>query len=309
MRRAFLAIAALSCGTPSPRNISAEQGSEPSAQPAPAATRDATCNIVYLDSGVEHGSLCPADARAKGLTIIDLTDTWTPSLLAPGGSGDLPSFHASYLAIAAEVDAKGKRLEGEDALDELYGVVPALSVLRTRLADDARHACNAKIDNAPIAKLDKALAQDYQAEIKAADDFRKWLVQLLDTERKKRNLPDFAALDAVAADNKALGIRLAQWKKLDEQYQGLVAAQAHFRCEGFLDAKETDGLLTWRTGNAIELFQRRNFLMPDERLKKETRDALALDSHELDFRLALRILRERVVDATGIVEDGTAGAG
>ena len=33
------------------------------------------------------------------------------------------------------------------------------------------------------------------------------------------------------------------------------------------------------------------------------------DSRELDFRLALRILRERVVDATGLVEDGTAGAG
>jgi len=309
MRRVVLVVAVVSCGTPSPRNISSEPGSEAQQQPAPVAKQDAACNIVYVDRGVEHGLLCAADARAKGLTIVDLTDTWTPSLLAAGPAGELPSFHASYLAIAAEVDAKGRRLEGEDALDELYGVLPALSVLRTRLADDARHACHATIDNAPIAKLDKALAQDYQAEVKAGDDFRKWLVQLLDAERKKRNLPDFAALDAVAVDNKALGVRLAQWKKLDDQYQGLVAAQAHFRCEGFLDAKETDGLLTWRTGNAIELFQRRNFLMPDERLKKETRDALALDSHELDFRLALRILRERVVDASGIVEDGTAGTG
>jgi len=57
------------------------------------------------------------------------------------------------------------------------------------------------------------------------------------------------------------------------------------------------------------MFQRRNFLLPTNRLDEETRHALALDSRELDFRLALRVLRERVVDATGLVEDGTAGAG
>ena len=36
---------------------------------------------------------------------------------------------------------------------------------------------------------------------------------------------------------------------------------------------------------------------------------MQIDSRELDFRLALRVLRERVVDATGLVEDGTAQTG
>jgi hypothetical protein len=49
--------------------------------------------------------------------------------------------------------------------------------------------------------------------------------------------------------------------------------------------------------------------MPTEKLDEDTRAALQLDSHELDFRLALRVLRERVVDAAGVIEDGTAGAG
>jgi hypothetical protein len=49
--------------------------------------------------------------------------------------------------------------------------------------------------------------------------------------------------------------------------------------------------------------------MPHNRLDVETRTALATDASELDYRLALRILRERVVDATGLIEDGSAASG
>src|SRR5580704_11083301 len=90
---------------------------------------------------------------------------------------------------------------------------------------------------------------------------------------------------------------------------GPIATEQELRCEGWLSDKDVDGSFTWRTGNAVELFQRRNFLLPTERLDPETRDAMQIDSRELDFRLALRVLRERVVDATGLVEDGTAQSG
>jgi hypothetical protein len=73
--------------------------------------------------------------------------------------------------------------------------------------------------------------------------------------------------------------------------------------------KDVDGMFSWKLGNALEQFQRRHFLMPNNRLDAETRAALATDPRELDFRFALRVLRERVVDATGLIEDGTAGAG
>jgi hypothetical protein len=62
-------------------------------------------------------------------------------------------------------------------------------------------------------------------------------------------------------------------------------------------------------GLAVESFQRRNFLMPTARFDQETREAIILDSRELDYRLALRVLRERVVEASGLLEDGTAGEG
>jgi hypothetical protein len=80
-------------------------------------------------------------------------------------------------------------------------------------------------------------------------------------------------------------------------------------CAGYLAEKHVDGSFSWAMGKALELYQRRNFLIPNSRLDPETRAALATDARELDFRFALRVLRERVVDATGLIEDGTAGGG
>jgi hypothetical protein len=245
------------------------------------ATEGGCVQVVVVDGGKEKGTMCAADAQAKGLTIVDLTDTWTPTLFAPQGD-QIPSFHDKYLQLAAEHG------QGEDALGELYGVVPALAIVRARLADDARHACHAAIDPTPILALDKVYSQDDKDTVAMHEAWR----ETLDKQRDK--------LD---------GDKLARLAKLDAEHTGLVTAEQELRCEGWLIDKDVDGSFTWRTGYAIEMFQRRNFLMPNEKLDEDVRAALQLDSRELDFRLALRVLRERVVDAAGIIEDGTAGAG
>jgi hypothetical protein len=241
--------------------------------------------------------VCPDEARAQGLTIIDLQDAWAPRLFAPQPDGTAPAFRATYLELAAD--------HARDKLAELYGVVPSLAIVRQRLADDARHACHAEIDPAPILALDRPYAQDHGALVKANDVTRTVLERQLEAERARRQLPDLEGLATI----KSLAPKLAKWKRLAALHAGLVAAQRKLQCEGYVGAKDTDGSMTWRTSDGVELFQRRNFLMPNERLDEETREAMQLDSRELDFRLALRILRERVVDATGLIEDGTASTG
>lgn len=308
----WIAIAIAGCG-PSPSSHSTSsptpnaQASAELHEVARTSTRDVSCAdpVLAVEAGVEGGLLCPAEAAARKLTIVDLRDAWTPSLFAPQPDGTGPSYRAQYLALASEHDASGAALTGEDALGELYGVLPSLAVARERLADDARHVCHAFIDSAPIALLDKAYAQDHKDAVRYADLQRAALETQLEQERARRDAVDLAALAAVPE----LADRYARWRKLADQHDGIIAAQKHYVCEDFLSEANADGSMTWRTANATELFQRRNFLMPNERLDAETREALALDSRELDFRLALRILRERVVDATGIIEDGTAGAG
>ncbi|MDQ3365387.1 MAG: peptidoglycan-binding protein [Myxococcota bacterium] len=270
----------------------------------PESTMQTTCPgaALRIEGGVEQGMVCPDEAQAQRLTLVELGDAWTPRLFAPGPDGTAPAYRDTYLELAAEHDAQGKPIEGADALGELYGVVPSLSIVRERLADAARHTCHGTIDAAPIALLAKPYAQDHGPLVELNTRRRRFLDKQLEQERVRRKLPDIAALAAIPA----LAPKVEKWRMLGAQHAGIVAAQRKLVCEGFLPEKEADGTMTWRTSNAVELFQRRNFLMPNERLDPETRAAMVIDSRELDFRLALRILRERVVDATGLIEDGTA---
>jgi hypothetical protein len=90
---------------------------------------------------------------------------------------------------------------------------------------------------------------------------------------------------------------------------GIEAVQRHLVCDGLYDPSFVDGNYTWQTSTPIEQFQRGAAVLPSGWLDADTRAALVVGSRERDFRTALRALRERVVAATGLIEDGTAGAG
>ncbi|HEU0033045.1 MAG TPA: L,D-transpeptidase family protein [Kofleriaceae bacterium] len=263
-------------------------------------------SALVIADGVERGLVCAAEVRAPGV-VVDLRDSWTPRLFAPSADGIVPEFRAVYLALAAERDTDGKQLEPTDALAELYGVVPSLAIVRARLADDKRHACHAQIDSAPIKKIARAYGQDHGPQVRAMEWDRQALVTQLEKERVKRKLPDVASLATVGDPKLAQALRRLEF--LEGQHAGIIALQKHLVCEGLLSEKDTDGMVTWKTGVALELFQRRNFLLPNNRMDRETVQAILTDSRELDYRFALRVLRERVVDATNLIEDGTAGDG
>ncbi|HXJ19072.1 MAG TPA: hypothetical protein VMT03_02480 [Polyangia bacterium] len=114
--------------------------------------------------------------------------------------------------------------------------------------------------------------------------------RLLDEERHRCH----AAVDATPLTSEGEGAR-AQVR----------AAQAHLRCDRLL-AHEPDGQLDAATVAGLRSFQRSQAIIGASALDGETRLALATSSRELDFRTLLRVLRERVVDATGVIEDGSA---
>jgi hypothetical protein len=303
------------CGGP-PRPVTAlNHSAAASATVRPAATtrelvsaETSDCDaIAVFEAGAQIGKVCRADAAARGLTILDLSDDWTPAVLTRAMSGATPEYRAHYIAIANE--ELGDDAEPQDKLAELYGVSPALSVVRKRLGETKRHACWAEVDPAPITALGRIYSQSDKARVAVGQNRRRALARKLEPARLKAGLPDIAALAAQPGVSKAVAKQVAAYVALDAQHAGLVAMQAKLDCEGDYIAEERAGDFTWRTGQGVELFQRRNFLMPNGKLDAETRDAMALDSRELDFRLALRILRERVADAGAIIEDGSAGDG
>jgi len=87
---------------------------------------------------------------------------------------------------------------------------------------------------------------------------------------------------------------------------GLSVVQRHLACDGFLVHVAHPGQFDAATQEALALYQRRHMLPSRAVVDPETRETLLTDSRELDFRSLLRALRERVVDATGLVEDGSA---
>ena len=86
----------------------------------------------------------------------------------------------------------------------------------------------------------------------------------------------------------------------------LVAVQRHLQCEGLLAGRGASGKFDGPTQDALRQYQRRHMVPSAGILDDDTRATLLTNSQELDFRTLLRALRERVVDATGLIEDGSA---
>ncbi|MGE0402667.1 MAG: L,D-transpeptidase family protein [Kofleriaceae bacterium] len=327
MRRALVSIVIAACSGDAvapptmPSRIAAASRESPSAAPRDAAPEDISVPAASVpsrfaisesdlrgrcpgfalrfDAGAEVELLCPDDLPGRALTPLDLDDRWTPTLFSPV-DGQEPGFRGRYLALAA-----GDSQDPDERLVELFGVVPALAQVHDRLADGERHACHARIDSTPIAHVDRAYSREHEALVRSADLEREALADRLARERDARRLTDTASLAGVPE----VASTYDAWRRLDAIHRGLVAVQRHLACEGLLSANEASGGMSARVAIAIGLYQRRHFLMPHEHLDTETLETLQRDSRELDFRLALRVLRERVADAAGLIEDGTAGPG
>ncbi len=113
-------------------------------------------------------------------------------------------------------------------------------------------------------------------------------------------------LDQLAAVGPYYQRQVARLRRLEAVVDAITAAETHLACEGLLAERHLDGVFDWRTGEALGLYQRRHFVVARGQLDPATRAALVTDSRDLDVRAALRMLRERVIDATGIIEDGSA---
>jgi hypothetical protein len=207
-----------------------------------------------MKQGERAGEICVEDAESLGLTVVDLSDGWTPRIFtADAKTGSAPEYRAKYLELAANPNADLG----------LHGIAPNLSILAARVSDTKRASCDAAIDRAALVDLD--------------------------AER--------AATSEVAAQTKVV--------KRAESGAVMRAMQETLVCEGFLKKASVTGRSGQATHAALEPFRKRHMVV-GLGVDAATVHALALGSDELAYRGLLRGLRERVVDATGLLEDGTA---
>jgi hypothetical protein len=214
----------------------------------------AGCEAVpVFVAGAAAGSVCVDDAAANGLTVLDLSDTWTPRVFSPDAKGDAPDYRAKYLELA----------NAGSADLGLNGIAPSVSVVADRLTDEKRQACDKTVDLKTLVELDEALS----------------------------SAPDDTSRSAV--------LKKAQTK------EALKSAQSELACAGLFHHGSESGVMTGATQIGLEAFRRRHMIVGGG-LDADTLHALSLGGEELDFRGVLRVLRERVADAAGLIEDGSA---
>lgn len=223
------------------------------------------------------------------VVALDLSDEWTPRPLQPGPDGNAPAYRQTYIDLA-----NGRLGEGPEALRplhdrhlELYGIPPTFSVLLVRLRDEPRHRCHDAVDDDALSRLTEVVKPNQRAAAQK--------VRIAEAERLALRLDKLK--NPAAAQKRIEATRL--------RTEAIRAVQAHLRCERSLTA-EPDGIYAGQSQYALGVYQRLHMLTSKGHLDEETRTALLEDSRELDFRAVLRVLRERVADAAGLIEDGSA---
>ncbi len=253
---------------------------EPEREGSSGASDEASRSLPHLEADCEG----PIPVYAAGVrtelgvceqserfTIVSLADDWAPRIFA--ADPELGPDHAPPYRAAYVALAN----EDHDALDDLAAARHYLELLG--------------IFPTPTV-LERRLGDAERHRCHAAVDDA--ALETLDAARDPSTAWPAAAIHA----------------RSQAAVAAIETAQRHLVCDGLLGEDEADrGVLDEPTRKALRLFQRKQMVVGNGHIDEGTARALAMDSREQDFRAVLRMLRERVVDATGLLADGSASRG
>ncbi|HVY37460.1 MAG TPA: L,D-transpeptidase [Polyangia bacterium] len=259
-----------------------------------------------------------AVARARGLTVVDLSDGWVPRVLAdqPGPQGTVLEnpYRAIYSGLASDRgDGDGQPLAGgESNYLDLYGIPPTLSVMRRRFLEDSRRTCAADIDADTLLAVDEVPTWGASTEQKELGKRRARGVRL-EAARVAAGVP---TLEALAEKDPRTARDVKDQLAFAAQRAAFAEAERRLVCEGLMDAaKHKAGSYDTAMRTAMLQFQQKHAVIDQADIKRPTLEALARPPLENDMRALGRVLSERAMHAAGFLEDGSvndaaaAGAG
>ncbi len=268
----------------------------------------------------------PGDnAKREGLRVVDLSDEWTPLLFSESDGPAAPvkpnNYRQTFIALANDrtspeevflESAAGRTAvlgtvppasrspeptelsaDEQQALDraqralrarrtpnflEVYGIPPTLSVLARRVQEDVSKSCYGTVDVEAIRLLDVEVT--FQSREQAQKEYA----------------------DAMAdPDPSGRG---------QKRLRAVRAAQDRLACEGLLSpGRYTPGAFDLTTHQALAEFEKKNDIFGWGFLGGETQQALLRTPMALHLDTFRRILAERLADAAGLLEDGSASRG
>jgi hypothetical protein len=265
------------------RLAAAKEAATKSAAAAQAAANDP---ILVLEGGRVVGQKTAEAARKEGLTVVDLSDDWLPYVFSE--TPDKPQPLRPFLLDLANGRMRTGRQYArphEDRFFEVFGIFPSPNLVRRRLADKKRHACHDRVKDAVLEELAP-----------------KNVIPPEELEKVPNPNPETRAETPMVTTGRTISPR----PLTEQEKRAVIAMQAHLRCEDILRGKATPGRMDRWTAEGLKVYQHLHQLADSSKIDADTRAVLLGDSREHDFRLLLRVLRERIVDATGLLEDGSA---
>jgi hypothetical protein len=274
----------------------------PEARGLPADRR-----AIQVVHGVER--TVDADlARQRGLTLVDLSDDWSPIIFQDATASDgtvLPNHYRNvFVGLANDRnDGDGQALSpGEKNYLELYGVPPSLSVLGERVVADAGRSCEGTVDNARLLAVESIETWGSTTEKKEQARHRQRAAKL----EKARAEAGAATLDELAANNPKLAREVKTHQRIQAENAAFAEVEKRLACEGMMDpAKHVPGSYDTPMRTAMLNFQQKNVVMAQADLTRETLEALARPIQENNFATLRRVLIERAAHAGGFFEDGS----
>jgi hypothetical protein len=260
--------------------------------------------VIVGTDGTTTEQVVDADvARARGLTIVDLSDDWAPAVLARENR-----YRDIYVGLATDRgDGDGQPLvAGEHNYLELYGIPPALSVLRRRFLDDAVRTCDRKTDVEALLAVDEVRTWGAASEQKEQAKQRARAARL-EAARVAAGVDTVAAL---AEGDARQAKEVAEHAKAEAEQAAFAQIEARLACEGLMTpARHKTGNYDTAMRSAMLDFQQKHAVMDQADIRRSTLETLAQPLLANDFAALKRVLTERAMEAAGFIEDGSVGDG
>jgi hypothetical protein len=246
-----------------------------------------------------------------GYTLVDLRDSWTPLIFeeeqTPEGQPLPNRYRRVFIGLANDqLDGDGEPLKPDEKnYLELYGVFPSLSVLRARFLEDAGQHCH---DPESVAVLEAVQTVSYVAPRDVKRDEKKIAALRVELEEARRRAR-LASLEELAASDPQLAAKLKLVTKRAAEKVAMAAVEKRLICERMLspESKHVAGIYDEPIQRAVRRFQQKHMIYEENFLRRKTVEALARPLLDNDYDALVRSVRERVVSAAGIIEDGTGG--
>jgi hypothetical protein len=270
--------------------------------------------VLVIADGQERW-LSAGAAVAAGYTLIDFSDDWTPYIFAPQAGPDGQPLSNRYRRIFVglandQLDEDGEPLPaGEKNYLELYGIFPSLSVLRARFLADEQHPCHDQESAEALAAVETVT---YVAPADIPKEQRRIAKIQAELESAQR-AAGAATLDELAERQPAYAPKVKLVQKRAAEKPAMAAVERRLACEGLLGPKEkthhAPGIYDDVMRRAVRTFQQKHMIYDSNYLRPKTVEALARPLLDNDYDAFVRALRERVVSAASILEDGSTKAG